>query len=53
MSTFGVKVNVIGNDGGDIALSFVPYVKLPANDAASLVLGNGVVEGGGFRDGAA
>ena len=42
------KVNVIGNDGGDVALSFVPYVKLPANDAASRALGDGVVEGGGF-----
>ena len=42
------KVNVLGNDGGDVALSFVPYVKLPANDAASRALGDGVVEGGGY-----
>ena len=45
---FRAKVNVIGNDGGDVALSFAPYVKLPANDAASRALGDGVVEGGGF-----
>ena len=42
------KINVLGNDGGDVALAFVPYVKLPANDPASLALGNGVVESGGF-----
>ncbi len=45
---FRAKVNVIGNDGGDVALSFVPYVKLPANTAASRALGDGVVEGGGL-----
>ena len=45
---FRGKVNVLGNDGGDVSLALVPYVKLPANDAASRALGDGVVEGGGL-----
>jgi Putative MetA-pathway of phenol degradation len=45
---FRAKVNLIGDDGGDVALAFVPYVKLPANDAASLALGDGSVESGGI-----
>lgn len=42
------KINALGNDGGDVSLAFVPYVKLPANDPASRALGDGVVEGGGL-----
>ena len=45
---FRAKVNLLGDDGGDVALAFVPYVKLPADDAASLALGDNAVEGGGI-----
>jgi hypothetical protein len=40
---FRVKVNAFGNDGGAVALGFIPYVKAPS---AAPGLGNGVVEGG-------
>ena len=42
------KINLLGDDGGAVALGFVPYVKIPASDGASLALGDGVVEGGGL-----
>ena len=42
------KVNLIGNDGGDVTLAVVPYVKLPAGTSASLAIGNDAVEGGGI-----
>ena len=45
---FRAKVNLLGDDGGNVALAFLPYIKLPANDAASLALGDGAVEGGGI-----
>jgi hypothetical protein len=38
-----LKVNLLGDDGGDIAVALLPYVKLPT---ARLGLGNGKVEGG-------
>ena len=37
------KVNLLGNDGGAIAIALIPYVKLPT---ASRSLGNNQVEGG-------
>ncbi|SFK20060.1 transporter [Methylocapsa palsarum] len=40
---FKVKVNAFGNDGGAVALGFIPYIKVPS---AAPGLGNGVVEGG-------
>ena len=42
------KINVLGDDGGDVALAFLPYIKLPADNAASLALGDNAVEGGGL-----
>ena len=45
---FRAKVNLLGDDGGNVALAFLPDIKLPANDAASLALGDGAVEGGGI-----
>lgn len=41
--TSRVKVNLFGNDGGDVALALIPYVKIPT---APRSLGNGQVEGG-------
>jgi hypothetical protein len=38
-----VKINLIGDDGGDFALSLVPYVKAPT---ASGRVGNGALEAG-------
>lgn len=38
-----VKWNLLGNDGGDLALALLPYVKIPT---ARSGLGNGKVEGG-------
>jgi hypothetical protein len=43
-----IKVNVVGNDGGDYTIAVVPYVKIPADTAASLAIGNDAVEGGGI-----
>lgn len=37
------KINLLGNDKGDMALAIVPYVKAPT---ATPALGNGLVEGG-------
>jgi hypothetical protein len=37
------KINIIGNDGGDLAIAAIPYVKLPSRTA---MISNGVVEGG-------
>ena len=45
---FRTKINLIGNDGGDFVFAVVPYVKIPSSSPASLALGNGVVEGGGY-----
>ncbi|HWK45923.1 MAG TPA: transporter [Stellaceae bacterium] len=38
-----VKVNVLGNDSGDIAVALIPYVKIPTG---ARNLGNNQVEGG-------
>ncbi len=38
-----IKVNVLGDDHGDLAIAILPYVKLPT---AQSMLGNGRVEGG-------
>jgi hypothetical protein len=38
-----VKINVWGNDGGEIALALMPYVKLPTGRRG---IGNDAVEGG-------
>lgn len=38
-----LKHNLLGNDGGDVALALLPYVKFPT---ARSGLGNGKVEGG-------
>ncbi len=38
-----VKLNLIGNDGGKLAVALLPYVKAPT---ARAPLGNGAVEGG-------
>lgn len=43
---FKAKINLLGNDGGDFAFALIPYVKVPSSSAASLAIGNGVVEGG-------
>jgi len=40
-----IKVNLLGDDGGDYALAIVPYVKAPT---ASHEIGNGHWEGGGY-----
>jgi len=40
---FRSKINLVGNDGGDVALAVIPYVKAPSGVS---VLSNGVVEGG-------
>ena len=40
---FKTKFNLLGNDGGSVALALVPYVKAPS---AAPGLGNGLVEGG-------
>ena len=37
------KVNLVGNDGGAVAVALIPYVKLPT---AARTLGNNQVEGG-------
>jgi hypothetical protein len=37
------KINLVGNDGGDVAVALAPFVKLPS---AAPGLGNGVVEEG-------
>jgi hypothetical protein len=37
------KINLLGDDGGDIALALIPYVKIPT---ARMPIGNGQVEGG-------
>jgi hypothetical protein len=42
-TTLRLKVNLMGNDGGDIAIGLMPFVKLPT---ASGSLGNGKIEGG-------
>ena len=41
--TTRLKFNVIGNDGGKLALGIMPYIKIPTNQDH---LGNGHVEGG-------
>jgi hypothetical protein len=38
-----LKVNVLGDDDGDVAVALLPYVKLPTAQSG---LGNGRVEGG-------
>jgi hypothetical protein len=38
-----VKINLIGNDGGKVAVALLPYAKAPT---ARAPLGNGAVEGG-------
>ena len=43
---FRARVNLFGNDGGDVAFAVSPYVKLPSRTAAALAIGDGVVEGG-------
>ena len=40
------RVNLFGNDGGDVAFALSPYVKLPSQTPAALAIGDGVVEGG-------
>ena len=40
---FRSKINLIGNDSGDLAVTVLPYVKAPSQRA---VISNGVVEGG-------
>ena len=40
-----LKVNLLGDDGGDYAVAIVPYVKAPT---ASRTLGNGHYEGGAY-----
>ncbi len=40
---FRGKVNVVGNDSGDLAIAAIPYIKVPSNRA---VISNGAVEGG-------
>lgn len=40
---FKAKVNLFGNDGGDLAFAVIPYAKAPS---AAPGLGNGLVEGG-------
>lgn len=40
---FKTKFNVLGNDGGAVALALIPYLKAPS---AAPGLGNGLVEGG-------
>jgi len=40
---FRTKINLVGDDGGDVALAVIPYVKAPTN---TTILSNGVVEGG-------
>lgn len=42
-ATLRVKWNLLGNDGGPVALGLMPFVKIPT---ASSALGNGKVEGG-------
>jgi len=42
-TTVAIRYNLLGNDGGDIALGIIPYVKIPT---ASTSIGNGLVEGG-------
>ncbi len=37
------KINVVGNDSGDLAVAAIPYIKLPSQRA---VISNGAVEGG-------
>ncbi len=39
--TFGSKINLFGNDGGDTALALIPVVKFPT---ACNTIGNGVAE---------
>ena len=41
--TTRLKVNIIGNDEGDVALAIMPYLKFPTNQGE---LGNNSVEGG-------
>jgi hypothetical protein len=42
-TTLRLKINLLGNDAGDIALGLMPFVKLPT---AGTHLGNGQIEGG-------
>ena len=42
-SVVRLKINLIGNDGGTLAIAVMPYVKVPTARSA---LGNGAVEGG-------
>jgi hypothetical protein len=41
--TLRAKINLLGNDGGEIALGLMPFVKIPT---AGTHLGNGAIEGG-------
>ena len=41
--TLRSKINLIGNDGGQLAIALLPYLKLPTNQDG---LGNNSVEGG-------
>ena len=43
---FRARVNLFGNDGGDVAFALSPYVKLPSQTAAALAIGDSAVEAG-------
>ena len=45
---YRAKINLLGNEGGDYTFAVIPYLKVPSSSAASLAIGNGVVEGGGL-----
>ena len=40
---FRSKINFVGNDGGDLSIAAIPYVKAPSQRA---LISNGAVEGG-------